>query len=222
MSEGANEPPSAGIRWLRVAIFSGAAITLYLLGRYVADMLVHQFGLDVGENNERLIHHAIVTATVVYIVFMVVPFMPAAEIGVSMLMLFGAKIAFLVYASTVVALTLAFLIGRLVPAAFVARAFGLVGLTRAQNFIRRLAPLSAEERKSVLVHGAPTRLIPGIVRHRFVALAVLLNIPGNVVIGGGGGIALLAGMSRLFPLPAYLLTVALAVAPVPLFVSLTA
>lgn len=36
---------------------------------------------------------------------------------------------------------------------------------------------------------------------RYVALAVLLNIPGNVVIGGGGGIAFAAGMTRLFSFP---------------------
>lgn len=42
----------------------------------------------------------------------------------------------------------------------------------------------------------------------------------NILIGGGGGIALMAGMSRLFPLPVYLLTVICAVAPVPLFMVL--
>jgi hypothetical protein len=47
-------------------------------------------------------------------------------------------------------------------------------------------------------------------------LACLFNLPGNVVLGGGGGIALLAGLSRLYaPLP-MAVTVALAVAPVPL------
>jgi len=51
-------------------------------------------------------------------------------------------------------------------------------------------------------------------RYRYLALAVLLNVPGNAVIGGGGGIAMLVGMTRLFSFPAYIATVVLAVSPV--------
>lgn len=160
------------------------------------------------------------TAMAVYVVLMVIPFMPAAEIGFSMLMVFGAKIAFLVYVSTVAALTVAYFIGRLLPDPLIARVFGTLGLTRAQSFMARLDGLSAEQRMNRLAHDSAARLVPALFRHRFLGLAVLLNLPGNVVVGGGGGIALVAGMSRLFPLPAYLLTVALAVAPVPLIVSL--
>jgi hypothetical protein len=40
-------------------------------------------------------------------------------------------------------------------------------------------------------------------------------------VGGGGGIALSAGMSGLYPLPAYFTTVAIAVAPVPLVFALS-
>jgi hypothetical protein len=53
-------------------------------------------------------------------------------------------------------------------------------------------------------------------RHRYVALAVLINVPGNAVIGGGGGLAFAAGMSGVFSIPAFLITVAIAVLPVPL------
>jgi hypothetical protein len=52
-------------------------------------------------------------------------------------------------------------------------------------------------------------------------LAVLLNLPGNIIIGGGGGIALIAGMTRLYSPPTYLTTIAIAVAPVPVIVTLT-
>ena len=160
------------------------------------------------------------TATAVYIVLMAIPFMPAVEIGLSMLMIFGAKIAFLVYVSTVGALTLAYIVGRMLPPALAAQAFGLIGLGRAERFARRLAPLSAEARLALLLREAPPRWGPRLLRHRHLALAVLLNLPGNAVVGGGGGIALVAGMTRLFTFPAYLLTVALAVSPVPLIISL--
>src|SRR5512143_321222 len=55
-----------------------------------------------------------------------------------------------------------------------------------------------------------------------IELAVLFNLPGNVVIGDGGGIALIAGMSRLFPFPKYVLLVCLAITPVPLLFLLRA
>lgn len=201
-------------------IVVSGAVALYVAGRLIAGNLIDQFSGLLHAHDEPMLHTAIMTATGAYVVLMAIPFMPAVEIGLSMLVIFGSKIAFLVYVSTVSALVLAYLVGRLLPVALAASAFGLVGLTRARDFLDRLAPLSADERIALLVHDMPVRLVPTLVRHRYLALAVLLNLPGNVVIGGGGGIAMLAGMTRLFPLPAYLLTVALAVAPVPLVVSL--
>jgi hypothetical protein len=44
---------------------------------------------------------------------------------------------------------------------------------------------------------------------------------GPLIRGGGGGIAMIAGMTGLYSLPRYLLTVAIAVAPVPLIITLT-
>ncbi len=55
-------------------------------------------------------------------------------------------------------------------------------------------------------------------RYRYLALAVALNVPGNYLIGGGGGIALFAGVTRLYSIPGFLLTIIVAVAPVPLAV----
>jgi hypothetical protein len=65
-------------------------------------------------------------------------------------------------------------------------------------------------------------MVSKLVRHRYLALAFALNLPGNSLIGGGGGIALSAGMSGLYPMPAYLASVAVAVAPVPLLIALSA
>jgi hypothetical protein len=54
------------------------------------------------------------------------------------------------------------------------------------------------------------------VKYRYVNLAVLINIPGNSVIGGGGGIAFVSGLSGTFRTSLAILTIALATAPVPL------
>jgi hypothetical protein len=121
----------------------------------------------------------------------------------------------------VAALIPPYLVGRIIPARYCARAFNFVGLTRARDLIDQIAPMSADQRLAFLLKNTPNRLGPFLLRHRFLALAAVLNLPGNILIGGGGGIAMLAGMTGLYSLPAYLFIVALAVAPVPLIITLT-
>ena len=55
-----------------------------------------------------------IAAIVIYVFVMAVPLVPAAEIGLTLLLLFGPQVALLVYPSTVLALMLPYLIGRAV------------------------------------------------------------------------------------------------------------
>lgn len=219
MNRGRKAAP--GAPWLRIVGALLGAVILYLTGRWVSHDLVKHLGTLMLPHNEPMLHHMIMTTAVVYIILMMVPFMPAAEIGFSMLVIFGGKIAFLVYISTVAALTLAYGVGRLFPVTVTAKILGGIGLTRAQEQLNRFAPLSQRERLASFERATTSGLMARIVRHRIVALAVLLNIPGNVLFGGGGGIALVAGMTRMFGAAVYLLTVVIAVAPIPLVVYLT-
>lgn len=50
--------------------------------------------------------------------------------------------------------------------------------------------------------------------------AAPINIPGNSVLGGGGGIALATGFRRRYRWPLFILTVAVASLPIPLLVFL--
>ena len=52
--------------------------------------------------------------------------------------------------------------------------------------------------------------------HENLMITVTLNLPGNVLIGGGGGIGLIAGMSGLCPFPKYILFVSLGITPLPI------
>jgi hypothetical protein len=54
--------------------------------------------------------------------------------------------------------------------------------------------------------------------YRHITLAVALNFPGNSAVGGGGGLAMLCGMSRKFDWRGFLPTVAVATSPLPLLV----
>lgn len=207
--------------WGRIGLVILALVCVYLAGRLVADMIIERFGFHLSVVTEPMLHRLIMTATSIYIVLMAMPFMPGIEIGITMIVFFGPSICFLIYISTVLALTMSYLAGRLIPTRFWAGAFGFLGLARAQGLINRIAPLSNEERFSLLLENAPPGIVPFLLRHRFIALAIVINLPGNILVGGGGGIGLLAGATGLFPAWKFLLTVALAVSPVPLIVSLT-
>jgi hypothetical protein len=155
-------------------------------------------------------------SAILYVVLMALPFMPGIEVGLMLMALLGVGGIILVYLCTVLALSLSFLAGRLLPPRFAARPLGWLRLERARKLVAELEPLDAEERFRLLTRSTPSRIVPFLLRHRYLVLAVLFNLPGNAIIGNGGGIALIAGMSRLFPFPKYVLLVCLAITPVPL------
>lgn len=194
-------------------------VGLYFLGQTAADAFIQEIGLYIKVTNEPMIHRLIMTAMAVYVLLMAMPFMPGMELGLSLILVFGSKISVLVYAGTVLALTCSYLVGRLIPVRHCATAFGFLGLTRGQELMARIEPLSADERHAFLLQNAPSRVVPFFLRHRYLTLVILLNLPGNSLIGGGGGIALLAGVTGLFSPPAFLLSIALAVAPLPLMMA---
>ncbi len=159
--------------------------------------------------------------TSIYVAASAIPFVPGADIGFALLLALGTRIVFLVYIAMVAALLLAFTVGRFVPARATAATFDLLGLHKARDLVLQMAPLEAHDRLALLTDRAPTRVIPFLLRHRYIALAVLINLPGNTLVGGGGGIALAAGMSGLYSILAYTVTVALAVAPIPVLILFT-
>lgn len=195
------------------------AIYLLLLvgGWFVGRELVEYIALDMQPHNETAANALVATAFCAYVVTSATPFVPGAEIGFGLILFLGAKIAVLVYFGMVAALLVSFLIGRFLPPSLVAAAFAYFGLTKARDLVLRVAPLRGRARLEFLTAEAPRRLVPFMLRHRYLTLVLLLNIPGNSVIGGGGGIALTAGLSGIFSFPAYLAAVLIAVAPIPMF-----
>jgi hypothetical protein len=183
-------------------------------------MIRDALNLTIMPAQEQQVHRAIMLGTVAYIGLLALPFVPGAEIGIAMLTAFGAAIAPLVYAATVIAMLLSYTLGRLLPITALARLLTFLRMRRAADLVTRAAPLSQDARLAMLLEGSPPRTVALALRHRYVALALSVNIPGNVVIGGGGGIMMMAGLSGLFsPLPTAL-TIIIAVSPVPIAVML--
>ena len=151
-----------------------------------------------------------------YALFLAVPFLPGAEIGMMLMAIHGPSVALLVYLSTVTGLAIAFFAGRLVPLSAAARVARRLRRTRTARLLDEFDAMDRSERLDRLMRTAPHRAVPFLLRHRYVALALALNVPGNSVVGGGGGLALVAGSTRLFSVAGFMVAVALAVSPVPL------
>jgi hypothetical protein len=203
---------------LRLALLAGLLAGLYFGSNWLEARLAAHF----MPYYQAYGAPALYAVVAVYVLAMAMPYVPGIEISLSLLMVFGAEGVALVYGATLAALCLAFALGRLVPPRLVARLFGWLHARRAQGLVERLAPLDAEGRLRMLVEAAPARVIPFLLKHRYVAVAIAFNLPGNSLLGGGGGIAMVAGMSGLFRFPRYVLMVCIAISPLPLLILLRA
>lgn len=153
-----------------------------------------------------------------YAALIAVPFVPGIEIGLSLMIIEGPWIAPPIYVATVTGLLLSYAAGEWLPYRVLHQMLSDLGMRRACALLDRTHPLSREERLLLLQERAPAWVRPFVSRFRYLVLAALVNTPGNVLIGGGGGILFVAGFSRLFrPLPT-VGTIALAVLPVPLLI----
>ncbi len=197
---------------LPVALILGATWA----GGWAADRLLP--GVSAG--TASVMQPLVLALVALYAVMLLLPFVPAVELGMTLMMVLGTPVVPLVWGATVLALTVGFLIGRLVPERAVRNLFRTLRLARAERLMTELEPLGTEARLIYLTRNAHSRLLPFLLRSRYLALAVSVNTPGNMLIGGGGGIALIAGFSRLFRLPAYILTIALATTPAPILMYL--
>ena len=206
--------------WLRVGILIGSYVGLLVAGHFGSDWLIGSISADLSSAIGAHANRMVMAAIALYSVLLAIPFVPGVEISLTLLAAFGKLVAVPIYFATIIGLSAAYLIGRLVPIGSIGSLFGSAGLAKATALIRRLEPLDAEQRLDVLLENAPRRILPHLLKHRYIAIAIALNVPGNAVIGGGGGIALLAGVSGLFTFPRFLFVVCIAVLPIPLAVVL--
>ena len=205
---------SLGMIVLRLVIL----IAVLVFATWGTHLIRDALNLQIRPDNEQQVHRAIMLGAVAYIGLLALPFVPGAEIGLAMLAAFGAAIAPLIYVCTVASMTLAFVIGRFLPIGALERLLSLLRMRRAAALVARAAPLSQEERLAMLLEGQSKRALDLALRYRYVALALAVNTPGNSVIGGGGGIMIMAGLSGIFSPLSTFVTGALAVSPVPLAV----
>ncbi len=184
------------------------------------DWLVQQIDFQRYPRHEPMLHILLLSLLALYILLMALPFMPGIEIGLALMMVLGGKGVVLVYACTLLALSISFWIGRVVPCRILYSALNWLHFDQASTLIKQIEPLNPQQRLEIIHRRAPSRIVPFLLHHRYLTIAALLNLPGNALIGGGGGIGLIVGMSKMIPFYRYLPLLAIAIAPVPLIIFL--
>lgn len=202
-------------RWLPLSIlYSG----LIALGWLMSDQVSTAVALAEQDGDISPVTWMIGLICVVYLLASAIPFVPGAEIGLGLIAVFGARIALLVYLCMVCALSLSYVVGRWMPTRWLIRSLEYLRLHKTAALVRDLPDQPSQAFELRLFSGTQNRLVLALLRYRYVALAVAINVPGNSVLGGGGGLALFAGLSRLFNPLGFIVTILIAVAPIPLTV----
>ena len=199
-------------RFFKISLIIGFLVLL----NYGGSLVVEQINFQLWPEHEHLMITVLWFAIVVYVLWMALPFVPGIELGLALMVMLGTRGIVLVYLCTLLSLSLSFTIGRLIPLNGFARFLGWLHLYKAQDLVLQLEPLNSEEKLNFLLRTAPSKVIPFLLKHRYLTIAIALNLPGNALIGGGGGIGLITGMSRLYPFPKYILLVSLAITPLPI------
>ena len=155
----------------------------------------------------------LITGGMIYSLLLSLPFVPGVELGILLMCVFGKVGIVFVYFATIIGLNLAFLMGRIVPKKWVESLLKKLGLFHSSNN-------QSDEIVSMLDNFLCNKnwLRNLLLNYRYLVIGILFNMPGIYLIGGGGGISLVCGISRNISFKWFLLTVVLAVSPVPLLV----
>ncbi|MEX0960749.1 MAG: hypothetical protein WDZ63_15825 [Burkholderiales bacterium] len=207
----------ASRRHLRTVVVFVALAALYFTGNWLGTHIDASSILQEGNGFGCLV--AAVLAA--YVIVMALPFVPGIEIGMALMLLFGGECILVVYLCTQLALGLSYALGRLVPERTITALFRALRMERALRLVQGQQHSAASHRLASLADANTPRWLRLLLRHRHLALAVTLNMPGNAIIGGAGGIGMLAGMSGTLGFVRYALVVAAATTPVPLFLLLS-
>lgn len=204
------QPRFRGLCWL---IFWAL---LLVLGHQLSHQGFHELQGALTSSGNGIGIVALVMSGLAYLLLLALPFVPGVELGLLIMLVFGQEGVIAAYLATIGGLSLAFTAARLLPNRMTSRLMSRLGLSNAAE-----NPGAAINDMVASAKGAD-RLTGNIgiflLDHRYLTLAACLNLPGNSVLGGGGGIAFLSGLSGQFHLPRFILTVVLATSPIPILV----
>ncbi|MCL7944684.1 hypothetical protein [Marinobacter sp. ATCH36] len=193
-----------------------AWVTLLVLGHSLSHMGFHDSQSMLSTMREAFGPAAIILLMIVYGLVLAMPFLPGVELGLLIMAVFGPTGALAAYVATLGGLMLAYAVGRSLPERVIMRWLGRIGVVLPHDRIASATDSMVSPKTTVF--STQRRLAATLLNHRYLSLAVCLNFPGNAALGGGGGVALLCGMSRQFSWWAFTLTLAITISPVPILV----
>jgi len=199
---------------LRWGVLIGVVVLINSFVSSLLDVYVEKPTLQAG----MVFGSTILLLLVLYAVLLAIPFFPGAEVGILILTTQGSSAAPFVYLATVLGLLTSYFMGLAFSSRLKYTLLKSLGLQRTADFVKSMQGLAPQERLVLLQDSAPSWIGNWVISRRYILIALLLNIPGNSMMGGGGGILFLSGLSRLFSNFYILLTITLAVLPVPALV----
>ncbi len=206
------ERASRSPRLLTLAKLS--AIALFIIFANVGvSRLVDALEVQIWPQHLETVDRAVLFGVILYIVLMATPFLPGIELGLVLMIMLGPKGILVTYVCTLIALTLSYSLGRLIPGHILVSFLQWLQQARAAALLSDFNTTAPDERLRFLAERSAKRAIPILMKRRYLVLALLLNLPGNALIGGGGGIAMTAGMSRVYSFPRYFLLISIAILP---------
>lgn len=205
-------------RFGRIAARLVIVLLLVYMAKVGIDLLIAKIALFESDAAARAMTGLIITVLVGYAILLAIPFVPGVEIGFAILLLEGAKAAPVVYLATVSGLLLAFMVGQYAPLPRLIRFSEDLCLHRIAGLLSSIHNTPQQDRLRAMESRMPAWLAPIFCNYRYVTLALAINLPGNIALGGGGGIMMVGGLSRLFQARLVAITVILATLPLPLAV----
>ncbi len=210
-----------GATWATALAKLSVVALLIILANIGISWAIDRLAIQIWPEHLESVDRAVLIAVILYVALMATPFLPGIELGLVLMTVLGPRGVAVTYFCTLIALTISFGLGRIFPAQFLASFLQWLNLARAAALLRSFDATAPEKRLAFLAERAPAHAVPALLKHRYLMLALLFNLPGNALIGGGGGIAMMAGMSRLYSFPAYLLLIAVAILPGPILILLS-
>ena len=195
---------------LTIGVALGFALTV--IANPQADLMVWTDNIQRYRTLDNLVY-----VSILYMICIAVPFMPGVEIGLLLMLVFGKAGVIAAYVCTSIGLNMAFATGRVLG-------MGQLGpylhercaAARCKPDVWLQSALDRSPALCRILHLSGRRMG----NLRYLTVGILLNVPGNSVLGGGGGIALLSGMNGSFSWLKFVITVAVATLFVPLVVFL--
>ena len=205
--------PNLRVRGLSILVFWAF---LLVLGHQLSHQGFHELQDVLTSSGYEIGLFALAMSGVAYLLLLALPFVPGVELGLLIMVFFGRDGVIAAYLATIGGLCLAYAAAWLLPNQMTSRWVTRLGLSDAAE-----NPDAAI--KGMVANAKVTGRLAGkfgsfLLDHRYLTLAACLNLPGNSVLGGGGGIAFLCGLSGQFHWRRFILTVVLATAPIPLLV----